>query len=120
MAEDDKSNIELFKEIFRSMSNVEVMIEENGSRGLQRIKKVNPEIIILNIKLAEISKIEICKRLREEKRFKNIPIIAMTAITMSGIEERVLLARFNMNFLELIRVQKFRKIIKQHLVKKKS
>jgi DNA-binding response OmpR family regulator len=52
------------------MTNVEVMIEEDGRRALQRIKKINPELIILNIKLAEISGLEICKRLREEKRFK--------------------------------------------------
>ena len=59
--------------------NYKVFISNNGEEGLKEIKKIEPDLILLDWMLPDLSGIEICRSLKKEKKFKFIPIIMLTA-----------------------------------------
>jgi|TARA_A100001234_G_scaffold107160_1_gene94135 two-component system phosphate regulon response regulator PhoB len=64
----------------------------NGYDGMIKIQKTNPDLILLDWMLPDISGTEICKFIRSNKNLKKTPIIMLTA---KG-EENDLLAGFEM------------------------
>ena len=51
----------------------------NGSEGLKELKKFKPNLLLLDWMLPDFSGIEICKNIRKDSNFKNLPIIMLTA-----------------------------------------
>ena len=56
-----------------------VSFSDNGNDGIEDIKKLSPDLVLLDWMLPDFSGVEICKSLKKEKNFKNIPIIMLTA-----------------------------------------
>ncbi|MDA0261285.1 MAG: phosphate regulon transcriptional regulator PhoB [Proteobacteria bacterium] len=56
-----------------------VVVADNGERALEVVDEIEPDLIILDWMLPEISGIEICRRLRSKPKTKQIPIIMLTA-----------------------------------------
>ena len=51
----------------------------NGNEGLKDLKKFEPNLLLLDWMLPDLSGIEICKSIRKDKSFKNLPVIMLTA-----------------------------------------
>ena len=51
----------------------------NGDEGLKELKKFKPNLLLLDWMLPDLSGIEICKNIRKDTNFKNLPIIMLTA-----------------------------------------
>ena len=51
----------------------------NGNEGLKDIKKFEPNLLLLDWMLPDLSGIEICKSIRKDRSFKNLPVIMLTA-----------------------------------------
>ena len=51
----------------------------NGNEGLKELKKFEPNLLLLDWMLPDFSGIEICKNIRKDSNFKNLPIIMLTA-----------------------------------------
>jgi len=51
----------------------------NGNEGLKDIKKFEPNLLLLDWMLPDLSGIEICKSIRKDTSFKNLPVIMLTA-----------------------------------------
>ena len=51
----------------------------NGNDGLKELKKFQPELLLLDWMLPDLSGIEICKNIRKDNSFKNLPVIMLTA-----------------------------------------
>ena len=79
------------------------------------IKSGNPDLIILDIQLPEMSGIDICKKLKELKKFKDIPMIAVTSFAMKGDKDRILSAGFSEYISKPINVNEFRELVKDYL-----
>lgn len=60
-------------------SGYEVIVAYDGEEGLERAEKEAPELIILDIMLPKISGFDVCRKLKIDENFKNIPIIMLTA-----------------------------------------
>lgn len=56
-----------------------VSFSDNGNDGIEDIKRLSPDLVLLDWMLPDFSGVEICKSLKKEKNFKNIPIIILTA-----------------------------------------
>ena len=56
-----------------------VSFSDNGNDGIEDIKRLSPDLVLLDWMLPNFSGVEICKSLKKEKNFKNIPIIILTA-----------------------------------------
>ena len=51
----------------------------NGNDGLKELKKFHPDLLLLDWMLPDLSGIEICKNIRKDNSFKNLPVIMLTA-----------------------------------------
>ncbi len=52
---------------------------QTGEEGLEKIKEEHPDIILLDLMLPGIDGMEICRRTRQDKLTRDIPIIILTA-----------------------------------------
>lgn len=52
-----------------------------GEEGLQKVKEVNPDLVLLDVLLPKIDGWEVLTRLRDDPRTKSIPIIMLTALS---------------------------------------
>ena len=73
--EDEEAIAELEKD-YLEMSGYEVLIENDGTKGLQVALKENIDLLVLDLMLPGVDGYEICKQVREEK---NIPILMVSA-----------------------------------------
>ncbi len=113
--EDNEKNMKLFKAILKLIPDIEIHPETRGNAGLELIKSGDPDLIILDIQLPEMSGIDICTELRKIENFKDIPIIAVTSFAMKGDKERILQAGFNDYVAKPIKVAEFRELVKKML-----
>jgi len=56
----------------------EVETAVDGEEALEKLEKFNPSLLILDVNLPKINGYELCKKIREEKRFAKLPIIMLT------------------------------------------
>lgn len=75
IVEDEETIADLEKD-YLEMSGYEVIIENDGVKGLESAMSSNVDLIILDLMLPGMDGYDICKQLREEK---NIPIIMVSA-----------------------------------------
>lgn len=73
--EDEVSIADLEKD-YLEMSGYEVVIENDGTKGLEAALSEDVDLVILDLMLPGVDGYEICKQVREEK---NIPIIMVSA-----------------------------------------
>ena len=113
--EDNVKNILLFEAVLELIPNIEIQTETQGDKGLELIKSGNPDLIILDINLPEITGTDICIELRKLEKFKNIPIIAVTALAMKGDKERILDAGFTKYLSKPINIDEFSEMVMKFL-----
>jgi DNA-binding response OmpR family regulator len=57
----------------------EIVTAENGAEALIKVKANQPDLLILDVKLPEISGIEVCRQLRTDPEMVGLPIIMLSA-----------------------------------------
>jgi len=116
IVEDNEKNMELFIALLETLPDLKIFTATKGKEGLELIKSGNPDIIILDIQLPDISGTEICKELRKIERFKTTPIIAVSSLAMKGDKEMIMEAGFDKYISKPIMIKDFREFI-QNLLK---
>ena len=76
--EDETSIIKLVQNNLEKEGFI-VSSSENGNEGLKQLKKFEPNLLLLDWMLPDLSGIEICKHIRKDNKFKTLPIIMLTA-----------------------------------------
>ena len=76
--EDETSIIQLVQHNLEKEGFV-VSSTTNGNDGLKELKKFEPNLLLLDWMLPDLSGIDVCKSLRRDKNYKNLPIIMLTA-----------------------------------------
>ena len=76
--EDETSIIKLVQHNLEKEGFI-VSSSENGNEGLNQLKKFEPNLLLLDWMLPDLSGIEICKHIRKDNKFKTLPIIMLTA-----------------------------------------
>ncbi|MFH1996366.1 MAG: response regulator [Candidatus Omnitrophota bacterium] len=54
----------------------------NGKEGIETVKREKPDIVLLDLKLPDISGMDVYAQLRLDKQTEKIPIVFVTASTM--------------------------------------
>lgn len=80
IVDDDIECLQLVKTILDS-ADYSVIEAEDGKSAIQFAKEKDPDLIILDWMLPDISGIEVCKTLRSNRKTKFIPIMMLTAKT---------------------------------------
>lgn len=70
-------------------------IVSSGSEALRYCETHQPDLILIDLSLPDIDGIEVARLLRKKKGYQHVPMIALTAHTLHGIQEIAIEAGLN-------------------------
>lgn len=94
VAEDNENNISTMTDYLKA-KGYQLLIARNGLEALSLTKNHHPDVIIMDIQMPEMDGLDAIALIRQDEDIKDIPIIAATALTMEGDEQRCLNAGAN-------------------------
>jgi DNA-binding response OmpR family regulator len=68
-----------------AVNGFQVEIAGDGESGLELIKKLHPDILLLDLMLPKISGVELLKKIRSEPDFREMPIIVFSSTYLSNV-----------------------------------
>jgi two-component system cell cycle response regulator DivK len=87
--EDNELNLKLLNDILE-FHGYEIVATGLGAAAIDLARQHQPDLILLDIQLPDISGFEVARRLKADEQTRMIPIIAVTAFAMQGDERKVL------------------------------
>jgi CheY-like chemotaxis protein len=94
LVEDDIANAELIMIYLRRLG-YQVTCVKDAQEMWINLSKLEPAVILMDVKLPDGNGLELVKQLREIPQYQQIPIIAQTAMAMKGDRETCLAAGVN-------------------------
>ncbi len=91
LVEDNEINQQVAQEILEA-SGLVVEIANDGSEGVEAVQRSDYDAVLMDIQMPVMGGLEATAEIRKEDRFKDLPIIAMTAHAMAGDREKSLSA----------------------------
>lgn len=91
VVDDDKKNRYLVSFLLEK-EGFEVVIATNGLEGIEAAKKQQVDLIIMDIKMPKMDGHEATRRIRRLKKYKSIPILALTSYAMLKDKEKAMKA----------------------------
>ena len=87
VVDDNPQNIELMQAYLESLNCV-THVAVDGVQALAQVAALKPDLILLDIMMPRMSGFEVCRRLKADPNFRDIPIIMVTALNELGDIER--------------------------------
>jgi len=75
----------------------QVVTASGGPEGLERAKKDNPDVILLDIEMPVMNGFQVCEKLKQDKALKGIPVVILTATADTKLNERAFRAGAEIN-----------------------
>jgi DNA-binding response OmpR family regulator len=79
LIDDDRLVVMLFKDIIKA-AGYDVETASMGLEAWDKIQHTNPDLIVLDIMLPELSGFELARRIKVDEKLKQIPIIMLTGL----------------------------------------
>jgi len=80
LAVDDELQMRDLLNLFLTRDGYDVLLASNGEDAIELAEKENPQIILLDIKMPGIDGIEVCRRLKANRKTQSIPIIVISGL----------------------------------------
>lgn len=94
IVDDEPDNLGVLELVLR-YHHAQVQIASSGQQCLDLLDSVVPTLLLVDIQMPGISGYDLLKRVREQARWSQLPMIAVTAHAMQGDEDRIVAAGFN-------------------------
>ncbi|MCC4114600.1 response regulator [Aromatoleum toluclasticum] len=94
LVEDNPANLELVSYLLEAYGH-SVLIAEDGRQGLELARREHPELILSDLRMPVMDGFEMLRHIRADATLNAVPVIAVTAFSMSGDQTRVMLAGFD-------------------------
>ena len=114
IVEDNELNMKLFRDLLEA-HQIDTVQTQDGRKAVALAHEHQPDLIIMDIQLPEISGLEVTKLLKADERLKDIPVIAVTAFAMKGDEQKIREGGCEDYISKPISVGRFIEVINQHL-----
>jgi two-component system, cell cycle response regulator DivK len=94
VVEDNERNLKLVRDVLE-YGGYDVRVARTAEDGIALAIKEPPDLVLMDLQLPGIDGMEALRRLRENPRTADIPVVAVTAQAMKQDRERALEAGFN-------------------------
>lgn len=94
LVEDNEINQEFTSELLEK-AGLKIEIAGNGLIAINKLEKKSYDCVLMDVQMPEMDGYTATRAIRRQSRFKDLPIIAMTAGAMSGDRENALIAGMN-------------------------
>lgn len=79
VVDDEPNNLEVIK-ILLHKDAYELIYASNGFEALAKLEVHQPDLILLDVMMPDLSGLEVCRRIKSQPALKHIPIIMVTAL----------------------------------------
>lgn len=115
--EDDSYILDMYKMKFKA-SNFEVMVAQDGIKGLKILEKQIPDVILLDVIMPKMDGFQVLKAIKNKDSLKEIPVILLTNLGQKeniekGFELGAVDYVVKAHFTPLEIVKKIREILKK-------
>ena len=110
LADDNLPSLELMREILET-SGHRVMEAVDGRDALDLVHQNRPDLVFLDLQMPVMDGFRVIQELRNDIRFRRLPVVAVTASAMLGDRERAIAAGFDSYIAKPINLGEVRKQI---------
>ncbi len=79
IAEDSATAVELLRRAIAPLGH-EIVVATDGSEAEEKIRKERPDLLILDIIMPKVNGFQLCRTLRADPEFKDLPILVITSM----------------------------------------
>lgn len=108
LADDNLRSRELMREILET-SGHHIMEAVNGRDALDLVHQNPPDLVFLDLQMPVMDGFRVIQELRNDIRFRRLPVVAVTASAMLGDRERAIAAGFDSYIAKPINLGEVRK-----------
>jgi CheY-like chemotaxis protein len=90
--EDNEDNVYMLKMRLELLEDFEVLTAEDGENGCAMALSERPDIILMDLEMPRVDGWEATRRLKDDPRTRDIPIIALSAHALAREREKALAA----------------------------
>jgi two-component system, cell cycle response regulator DivK len=112
--EDNSTNMILISRIVEAEGH-DLIRAEDGPRALVILADFTPDIILLDVNIPGISGLDLARRIRENDRLADVPMIAVTANVLVGDREKCLEAGCDDYLPKPLDIRKLRQLMRTFL-----
>ncbi len=91
LVEDNEDNLELAQELLQS-NGLEVITAMNGRQALEALEQHTVDGVLMDIQMPVMDGYEATRAIRQQARWRDLPILAMTASTLTGDRDKAIAA----------------------------
>jgi threonine synthase len=84
--EDDIDSSRLLRRILQAQGDYEIMEAHNGQDGITMVERHRPDLILLDLMMPEVDGFQVIDHLKADPALHDIPIIVITAATLTTAE----------------------------------
>ena len=94
VADDNFFSRELMRDLLEASGHV-ILEAVNGRNALDLIRRSRPDLVFLDLQMPLQDGFNVIRELRDDSRFRKLPVVALTASAMIGDRERAIEAGFD-------------------------
>lgn len=114
IVEDDEANLLLLYDIL-SFNSFKVYKASDGKTAINTALTTKPDIILMDMLMPVMDGIEATRILKDDKRTKDIPVIALTAFAMKGDKEKMINAGCNDYLVKPFNIDSLLEIVNKYI-----
>jgi PAS domain S-box-containing protein len=114
LVEDNEANIQTISS-YLVAKGYELIVAQSGQEALDLTQQHQPQLILMDIQMPGMDGLETIQRLRRQAKTSQIPIIALTALAMTGDRERCLAGGASDYLTKPVRLKELNQTIQQWL-----
>jgi two-component system cell cycle response regulator DivK len=113
VVEDNEKNMKLFRDVLRA-TGYRTLEASTGRQALMLAATHRPALVLMDIRLPDMTGVEALGRLRMDERTAHIPVVALTAQAMKGDRERFIEAGFDGYLSKPVDIDELLTAVEQH------
>jgi two-component system cell cycle response regulator DivK len=114
IVDDNENNRKLARDVLE-FAGFDTVVATGGVEGVALAMERKPDLVLMDIRMPDLSGTEALKLLREDSRTAAIPIVALTSSTMRGDEQRFIAEGFDGYLPKPISVREFPDQVREFL-----
>jgi two-component system cell cycle response regulator DivK len=114
IVDDNEQNRRLARDVLQ-FAGFRTLEAAGGLEGVALAAEHRPDLVLMDIRMPDLNGSEAVRKLREDERTADIPVVALTSSTMKGDRERFLADGFDGYLEKPIRVRQFPEQVRSHL-----